>query len=116
MLLRQCWFSKNTLDHVATRALFFNDEQRLSILKTGLPSPANTSDHIPIGAVLRWKSSTGQNLPDLKVSQPQRNNASQAVAPEKLGEEADLLLQACPITDEQRMEFEATMVPVQVVR
>eukprot|EP00750_Incisomonas_marina_P011811 INCI16422.13.p1 GENE.INCI16422.13~~INCI16422.13.p1 ORF type:complete len:454 (-),score=57.30 INCI16422.13:4074-5435(-) len=109
--LDQLWFSSNTLKLVAERALFSSDEQRLAILKAGLPSPANFSDHIPIGAVLRW-ASFPDGPPNLRVKAQSQSGSRKKPTTEDPALEALQLLEACPITQEQRDEFELVTAPV----
>ena len=71
--LDQIWFSSMTLERVALKKMFVDilgewgddsatierkrDEERMSVLTTGLPDPAckYPSDHLPIGCIFDWK-------------------------------------------------------------
>ena len=97
----------------AERALFSSNEQRLAILKAGLPSPANYSDHIPIGAVLRWENFPDGEVPNLQVeARNDGGSRKEQKTTEDPALEALQLLEACPITEEQRQEFELVTAPV----
>ena len=44
-----------SLSCVARRLLFRSEEEREELLRHGVPSARNPSDHVPVGAIFRWK-------------------------------------------------------------
>lgn len=53
-LIDQIWFSRD-LEIVGVRDVFFDQHFRAEALMRGLPNERNPSDHLPLGAVLRWR-------------------------------------------------------------
>merc|ERR1712008_80236 len=53
-LIDQMWFS-DALELVGYRDVFINEQFRCDALTRGLPTAQNPSDHLPLGAVFRWK-------------------------------------------------------------
>lgn len=93
-MLDQLWFSQPSLRLLRSRPMFSSPSQRASILAHGLPSSVNPSDHLPIGACFEWNT-------ELKLLGPAPKN----FLPSDLFAEAALLLENCPLTDEQRLEW-----------
>lgn len=109
--LDQAWFTDGPLERVALRKIFASDEERVAMLKTGLPSDEWPSDHVPIGCVLRWRvGGEGHKMEDLRAAsshqnrQPVRSNCTTAA---EVFAEASELLAACPFaSDDERREFD----------
>mmetsp|Transcript_6760 Transcript_6760/g.9867 ORF Transcript_6760/g.9867 Transcript_6760/m.9867 type:complete len:412 (-) Transcript_6760:79-1314(-) len=53
----QLWHSETILKPKHLRRTFTSEEQREAILKEGMPSRWNPSDHMPIGAIMEWQNS-----------------------------------------------------------
>jgi len=53
-LVDHIWFS-HQLELIGVRDVFFDSEFRYEALLRGLPNLRNPSDHLPIGAVFRWR-------------------------------------------------------------
>jgi hypothetical protein len=77
--LDQMWFTSAPLRVVARRALFRDEAHRTGILKSGLPSSVEPSDHIPIGAVFAW-TTRDDTLPDLVAAAADESAAAAAGA------------------------------------
>lgn len=123
------------------RTHFASDSDRNTILNiTGMPSRINPSDHVPIASVFKWQrntqiteSNSGTNsrsghdggcFIDFHVStsnnassHPHSSNSqaesllSKEEQIEEILNEAMSLLMACPISEEERIEFESTLLP-----
>jgi hypothetical protein len=107
--LDQMWFTSAPLRVVARRALFRDEAHRTGILKSGLPSSVEPSDHIPIGAVFAWSSR--DTLPDLSAAAvDQAAHAPTArhdmhASPQDIESEISALLAKCPFRhDAERAE------------
>lgn len=93
-MLDQLWYTQSTLQLQATRPVFSSEAQRAAILARGLPSDVNPSDHLPVGASFSWHKEIkpfGVATQSLSTSDP-------------LAEVA-ILLENCPWTDAQRIEW-----------
>lgn len=95
------------------------------ILRNGLPSSVNPSDHIPVGAAFQWAATSAEGLPSLSAPDHVRAGGSSNVSggaqpcearcPHR---EAAELLAACPFpSEEQRVEFfEVTHPPFELTK
>mmetsp|Transcript_52851 Transcript_52851/g.67773 ORF Transcript_52851/g.67773 Transcript_52851/m.67773 type:complete len:499 (+) Transcript_52851:88-1584(+) len=114
--LDQIWYSASCLDLVAMRSHFRSEEEKSNILNvTGMPCRVNPSDHVPIASVFKWKTDESL-IYDLRTNNPTNpnNNSSDNSnenSSETMRNDAMSLILSCPITDEQRMAFEATLIP-----
>lgn len=57
--LDQIWYHADPLDSVEVIGLkhpFRSQQHQRDVIKNGLPSKHNASDHLPIGCILQWKS------------------------------------------------------------
>ena len=109
--LDQIWHSTQSLAFVGERAVFLDDAQRLAILKAGLPSAANPSDHLPVGAIFRW-TGRAATLADLKVPPPADPGPGPGDVEADPTAEAVALLAAAPLSQAQRETFAFVVSPV----
>jgi hypothetical protein len=96
------------------------------ILRHGLPSSVNPSDHIPVGAIFQWTATSATDLasprdPERQAGAGQGSNAregGQRCEGRCPHQEAAELLEACPFaSEEQRAEFlEITSRPFELVK
>jgi endonuclease/exonuclease/phosphatase family metal-dependent hydrolase len=151
--LDQIWFTSMTLERVGLRRMFVDDssssweryfyddveverrreDERRGVLATGLPSPGceYPSDHLPIGAIFRWKrdesrrgddgavcgalhvvDAEGNDVQTLAESSKQRTQMQEhAFANPR--EELDYLVEYCPYdSDEQRSDVQFVLSPI----
>jgi len=117
--LDQIWYSGSSLQRVALKRVFQTEEERLSVLEHGLPlllaqQPYynHPSDHLPIGAVMQWKTTKKQQeqeeqLVELTIAKEQVVRAPKPKSPIMAYAELDRLLVTGPFDSEpQRLEVE----------
>lgn len=110
--LDQIW-SSNKLACVAKRSFYYSEEHRLSLLKTGLPSASNPSDHIPVGAIFHWEDSVTETLPELQADSPPAIETIPHERPHPLKQSCDReplvmameLLESCQFLDQTQREI-----------
>ena len=128
--LDQVWHTHGELACVARRPLFASDEQRVSMIRTGLPGPACPSDHVPVGAAFTWVgrgswhedaargggggggSRGGGEGKEGGVGGGGGGGGGAPQSSAALFEEASALLAACPLTDIERVEFNEVAMEV----
>lgn len=54
-LIDHIWYTSQSLELTAVRDAFFKGDFREKALQHGLPNGQNPSDHLPLGAVFKWK-------------------------------------------------------------
>jgi hypothetical protein len=98
------------------RTYFRSEEEKREIVNvTGMPCMTNPSDHVPMGAVFCWNDESNA-IDDffLKVKPNKSSFGSpsnqEEESAESVREDAMSLLMACPISDEERDEFESTLL------
>jgi len=110
--LDQIWFTSASLTATRRREIFRSSAERHSIAtETGLPCAANPSDHLPVGAVFAWCTEDqcrdlSQSCPATSTSLPvDYDRAATTRTAEELFVEAEQLIEACPLTEDERKEF-----------
>ena len=126
-MLDQCWHS-SALECTARRALFRSSQERDAVLAEGIPNGMNPSDHMPIGAVFRFRERGVEPLLNLSrraLAEATRAAAKATAAAEKAAREADLhrstthleaevreLLSSLPIDAELKAAFLEATTPL----
>jgi hypothetical protein len=90
------------------RNLFVSDVSARAMLRSGLPGPENPSDHIPIGAVFDWTGATPATQPPSLAglcSAGRGGGGPTAISSEDPLGDAAALLEACPCTPDQLLQF-----------
>lgn len=102
------------------RSHFTSDAEREQVVNvTGMPCTANPSDHVPIASVFRWTDEWHSEQLDFHTDATNSASSSgnhdgaraNSETSESVLDEAMSLLTACPISDHQKDEFEATLIP-----
>lgn len=100
--LDQIWYHDST-DDVLVKGLrnpFHSFEHRKNILKSGLPSEDNPSDHLAIGCILEWKNDHPKNL----LCSDENEFDSSDMDADECEKEALALLSSCPFSSKQERE------------
>eukprot|EP00927_Polykrikos_kofoidii_P077418 TRINITY_DN74357_c0_g1_i1.p1 TRINITY_DN74357_c0_g1~~TRINITY_DN74357_c0_g1_i1.p1 ORF type:complete len:486 (+),score=66.48 TRINITY_DN74357_c0_g1_i1:39-1460(+) len=106
LMLDQMWYDVRGLRCCAVRELFRSAEHRQEVLATGLPSAAEPSDHIPVGAlfeVLDPPSLPPQRLTASAVSGGP-NSIGEALTPADCAAQAEELWENCPLSHDDRQK------------
>lgn len=112
--LDQIWATSAPLELVARRALFNSEAHRTKILAGGLPNAVEPSDHLPIGAVYKWRAGERPDLKEaLAAAAAAAAAADRPAMPTTVAEleaEMNSLLASCPFkTDDDRAAYTALM-------
>jgi len=102
----------NTINIVKLKRPFHSVEDQQQILATGLPSGLHPSDHLPIGCILEWTSTSQAKELCTKNSSDAISIREETSAEEKVLEAIELF-NSCPIvSEEDRAELRYIITPV----